>query len=204
MWPNNCHCFSMCNDKEVARFVSLRPSTINSTDSPWVGYLREVYGHQPLLPFSLSALNFFYHRDKNWPANVEWPMPPCIRLHTGSPAVRNSTTHCSEAQCARWWADTPEPLKTQHSVVFPNGPLVKGHPTRGTAFWQKAINLTAEELQAYGPTVEELPGHASAANGTWLEVMRMSERVMPALLFATNGHTAREGENNCTSDCTSN
>ena len=58
-----CSCFSTCNGSDTREFLESIPRVVDDPSSPWVGYLRTVYGGiAPPLPFNLSRLHFFYHR----------------------------------------------------------------------------------------------------------------------------------------------
>ena len=210
---HGCFCFSLCAAADVEEFVSLRPSTIDSTDSPWFGYLQQVYGKHVKLPFALDKLNFFYSRDESWPEHVEWPMGTCGQMHGGNfgpPQAMardhyrtNNFVKCSANRCARWYREVKEPKRHFSFVIFPNGPLKVRQTSRGTAFyemprdgdvvWNETSNANEEQNIA---KASRLLGHEIAENNTWVEVMRMNERVMPKLLFQYNGFGTREGELN--------
>lgn len=58
-----CSCFSICDESSTREFLESIPRVVDDPSSPWVGYLRTVYGGvAPPLPFNLSRLHFFYHR----------------------------------------------------------------------------------------------------------------------------------------------
>lgn len=204
-WPADCTCFSMCGMHDVSDFVCRIPAFVGS-DSPWMGYLEQVYGERPEAPFPLHELNFFYHRDVTWPASVEWPMASCVRLHTQHKPVPDPTVKkCSVEQCSRWYDERPSASRRHTVVIFPNGPLTKGHPSRGTAFYEffpNFFNISHPFDKDYSSesslihAMQATHGHLAWPNGSWVEVMHMNERVMPALLFAYNGGQMREGEHN--------
>lgn len=252
-----CRCFSLCSAAEAVHFLATRPAVITSPDSPWFGYLAHVYGKAPVLPFQLSQLNFFYHRDSNWPAHIEWPMAPCLasaarpKSHVRAPVQPGPA--CPEEACARWGAggggsrrgsgsdDTTQGGRHESRrvviVIFPNGRYEHRYggstPTRGTAIYERpTTDITAECSAAYGQDLNtfekrwlsdrHLPAHtnwswvparkaylecelrhmaqryvgrSTATDGSWAEVMRMSERVLPGnLLVPSSSFSGIEGE----------
>ena len=95
MQHSSCSCFSLCTSASVAAFFDVIPAT-PPDDSPWHGYLREVYGQRGPPPrLMLHQLGFFYHRHKGWPQDVEWPMAPC------SAAAWSKS--CDPDVCSRWF-----------------------------------------------------------------------------------------------------
>ena len=76
-----CNCFSTCTISDANHFLGLIPRVVSSASSPWVSYLRSVYGSEPPLPFELSKLRFWYHRSTRWQRlhgdSLEWPMAAC-------------------------------------------------------------------------------------------------------------------------------
>lgn len=103
----SCSCFSLCRPQEAAAFLDAIPST-PPADSPWHGYLREVFGPRGVPPHrSLKRFGFFYHRHKDWPPEVEWPMAPCTKtcMAGACPApTRQHSLRCEPAVCSRWFA----------------------------------------------------------------------------------------------------
>ena len=195
----------MCTQAEVNRFAASIPSVVESLDSPWLDYLRYVYGDRPVLPYRLADLNFFYHRDQQWPESLEWPLMPCKRAHTGMvPYLDPLVPQCNSSQCSRWMNLTAIPKTSYSFVLFPNGYLIKNDSTRGTAFYTippsnyfADVNPNASMIEQEKHTFRlssKLPNHQTYANDTWVEVMRMNERVMKNLLFAFNNGNVREGE----------
>ena len=91
-----CTCFSTCSLAEARAFVSRLPREVSTSDSPWFAYLKAVYRSPVALPFDLSRLSFFYHRDDAWErehAAVEWPMAVCRTVQNDArPAARPKET----------------------------------------------------------------------------------------------------------------
>ena len=84
-----CTCFSTCSLAEARAFVSRLPREVSTSDSPWFAYLKAVYRSPVVLPFDLSRLSFFYHRDDAWErehAAVEWPMAVCRTVQNDAKA----------------------------------------------------------------------------------------------------------------------
>lgn len=107
--PVSCSCFSLCTAEDAAAFRSRVPRWINSTDSPWHGYLLSVYGASPAppLPFDLGSLSYFYH---------VWPFGSCELAKTSAQSSLLGLSHdahdvrprsvpsatCAPEICAPW------------------------------------------------------------------------------------------------------
>ena len=104
----DCSCFDLCSAPSIGTFLhSQRPALIDSPHSPWLSYLREVYGTTPPLPFNLSRVHMFYARSLSWPASVEWPMSPCALVKNKTVGLEGRPQPvlppCAPATCARWY-----------------------------------------------------------------------------------------------------
>ena len=47
--PNPCNCFATCTLSDANRFLERIPRVVTSASSPWLSYLRFVYGAEPPL-----------------------------------------------------------------------------------------------------------------------------------------------------------
>ena len=108
----SCACFSLCNVEDTAVFRSSIPRWVNSSESPWYGYLCSVYGEPhtagaPPLPFDLGSLNFFYH---------VWPIASCDASGKASGAPRydrpKPKAKCADDVCEPWMAKHGEASAT--------------------------------------------------------------------------------------------
>ena len=112
-----CFCFSLCTPAEAAAFFASLPTRLVAP-SPWFGYLGQVYGNRSrsaagFLPtLELRTLEFWYHRHRRWPKDVEWPMATCMPTVSSKALAFAHTawrrdpraSPCDAATCARWLA----------------------------------------------------------------------------------------------------
>ena len=171
-----CYCFSTCDPYSTRNFLHQLPSVIRSEESPWVPYLRAVYGDVSF-PFDMTQLNYFYHNNAAWRErhpNVDWPMATCrssprmlpaYSMRASSPRhlFANSTAPaCESHACAIWEHET-----VQHKVQVPAVVLIPNdgdsHETVGAVVFE----TTRAGFQGRG--------RSTYGNDTWMEVMRMSK-----------------------------
>ena len=113
----DCVCFATCTLAQTRRFLERMPRFVNTSTSPWYGYLRAVYGPAVPLPFALDSLRWIYHGSAHWASahpGVVWPMADCI----------SSPPPCAPAECARWTAGAdnrlpPAAVTLRKAIVYP-------------------------------------------------------------------------------------
>ena len=157
---SRCICFTLCQSKDAVPFLSALPQVIDHP-SPWVGYLRAVYGHTVPLPFDMSNFSFFYHHDHLWPPHVQWPMATC---DMNSSAPVSGTERCPPHECARWQSKTHETS------------VLAAQQRRGPGKWPSYSVVLSGNGQGTSRAAMVSNGFAPtqiAADHTWLEVHRM-------------------------------
>ena len=196
----SCRCFEICNQTSAEAWLRRIPRVIDNPSSPWIGYLSAVYGDQPQLPFDMTKLNYFYHNDVDWPAEVEWPMSNCqitlrrycAKFNGGKCAYPIPAPRCGREVCSRWLAPTPRP-ESRHvrlgllHLRSNKDPLRK---TRGTAIFEyppekvQRATLGAASLNGEMPSwallnleaFSGLLGHEIPRSQSWVEVIRENDR----------------------------
>jgi len=104
---SSCTCFSICDLASIHHFVAHLPHSLDHT-SPWLHYLRAVYGHASTNT-DLRKLNFFYHRahfTQTHP-NLDWPMADCIINVTTRVVQHVRSDPCASTRCKQWLSSTP-------------------------------------------------------------------------------------------------
>ena len=166
---------------------------VHDESSPWIGYLVAVYRERPPLPFSLANLTFFYHHDRYWPADVEWPMATCPCKDTGPSqngcvADTNTTIQsysCAADECQRWRGDRNPARSALH--VWQR--------TRGYSQARFEVALLANDVGTSRGAIMTLHGHGAKPTdgrakkndrdlpkghtnpGSWVEVIRYHSRM---------------------------
>ena len=81
----NCGCIPLCNETDIAFFVSHLPHRLDC-ESPWHGYLRRVYGNATPATANISQFEIFYLD--------HLPIKRC--------ATNKTTAWCPSAMCKGW------------------------------------------------------------------------------------------------------
>ena len=167
---SQCFCFSTCTLEDANAFLNLLPTWIEDSSSPWLPYLRAVYGDVPL-PFDFSRLHFFYHNDDLWRKkfSVEWPMAPCpvnMKRFTFSHSfdiTKNESyayNRCSEEVCRRW---RPSAARKHGRPQAASEVLHFSGETRG-------ISTASMLYSRFGGTFSL--GRSTFPSNSWMEVIR--------------------------------
>mmetsp|Transcript_71264 Transcript_71264/g.118434 ORF Transcript_71264/g.118434 Transcript_71264/m.118434 type:complete len:391 (+) Transcript_71264:118-1290(+) len=107
-----CECFSLCGNGAVFDFLQRLP-VVQTTSSPWYGYLQRVYRSTLPLPFDLKKLELFY------PALL-----PTSRYgsHKSGCAGKNaSIPACPASECTQWLSEFIPLQKGPRSVIWMSG-----------------------------------------------------------------------------------
>ena len=186
--PNPCNCFATCTLSDANRFLERIPRVVTSASSPWLSYLRFVYGAEPPLPFELSKLRFWYHRSTQWQRlpnceALEWPMPACAtprspvepkvilqlaKVHD-RPDVGSLAPQCDATKCNLWMSS-----ENASDINFGSG------AGAGSSTAYAAVQLFKMPDYASGSSIGSvliLRGDSAspsdlAADSEWVEVMR--------------------------------
>ena len=146
-----CRCFDVCSPAGLASTLLRLPQQVSSRESPWHGYLSDVYhGALPPLPFALRGrLELLY------PALL--PTPVCLHPNKTKHSVVQS---CSADECARWMPDPP--AEAARVAEFLAGRTF----IMTTVARQSDRRPFGHAVLLQAPIAERVP-----ANG-WVEVMR--------------------------------
>ena len=157
----DCTCFQTCDLRGINHFLAHLPEKIHP-GSPWVPYLRAVYGqHAPVEDIDLRSLSFFYHGTppfSNSHPTLVWPMAQC-EWHNFD-LYRMQSRRCDSDVCSRWLAPTPREVP----------PL------------RRAFHTLADQSSNRTSGIAVFPddGPKMAADDTWAEVMREDMNGSPA------------------------
>eukprot|EP00966_Prymnesium_polylepis_P265674 6137519-Prymnesium_polylepis.1 len=95
-----CECFSLCGAGEATNVFMRLPIVHADRHSPWLPYLRAVYGELPTLPLDLSKFEIL------WPHLLPTAMSQCHRFHI-APHGDFPLPRCPAAQCKGWLVGEP-------------------------------------------------------------------------------------------------
>ena len=172
--PPRCARFSLCSLRELHAFHSQLP-LVESTASPWYGYLVAVYGGPVALPFELRQLRLFWKDTPLWRRRsprprVGLPLRECVgrprpREWARSISNRSMFTRpdavqpdCANDVCSQWLPPLPAlpPPATTRPPPLPWRQMIITH----RAEYVELRHVAAAARQ---------PTHAA---GAWVEVTR--------------------------------
>ena len=103
-----CACYSFCTLRDASHYLRLVPDTLHGPDSPWLGYLRGIYGDRFSPPamgekvVELERLQLLYTHGL--------PVARCAPAHGMhvAPATipqlpRRVDPICAQSECAAWY-----------------------------------------------------------------------------------------------------